>query len=142
RATHAEPARMIPRNLSAGISRALDHIEENFAERISVEDLSELAELSIFRFVTVFKRQVGLPPHRYICHRRVREAKVLLRAGVAPAIAAIEAGFFDQSHLSRHFKSICGMTPGQYVAHAAAEATHATEHTSTRGDRVPLGLSA
>jgi AraC-like DNA-binding protein len=31
-------------------------------------------------------------------------------------LAASEAGFFDQSHLSRHFKRLCGMTPGQYIA--------------------------
>jgi AraC-like DNA-binding protein len=31
-------------------------------------------------------------------------------------MAASEAGFFDQSHLSRHFKSICGVTPGKYLS--------------------------
>ncbi len=100
---------------SPGIRRALGHIERHFTESLYLEDLASLAGLSVCRFVTVFRRQVGLTPHRFICHRRVRHAKALLRAGMPPALVAPEAGFFDQSHLSRHFKSICGITPGRYL---------------------------
>ena len=46
-------------------------------------------------------------------------AQALIRAGMPPATVASEAGFYDQSHLSRHFKSLCGMTPGQYVIECA-----------------------
>lgn len=107
--------------VTPGIERALGHIERNFTDAVYLEDLAALAGLSVCRFVTVFRRQVGLTPHRFICHRRIRYAKALLREGVPLAQAASEAGFFDQSHLSRHFKSICGMTPGRYLrdhAHA------------------------
>jgi AraC-like DNA-binding protein len=45
----------------------------------------------------------------------VRYARTLLIDGVPAAQAALEAGFFDQSHLSRHFKSIYGVTPGRYL---------------------------
>jgi AraC-like DNA-binding protein len=45
---------------------------------------------------------------------RVRRAKALLRAGRTPAEAAAEAGFSDQSHLTRHFKRLLGFTPGRY----------------------------
>lgn len=100
---------------SPGIQRALGHIERHFTETVPLDDLAVLAGLSVCRFVTVFRRQVGLTPHRFICHRRIRYAKALLREGMPPALAASEAGFFDQSHLSRHFKSICGTTPGRYL---------------------------
>lgn len=98
-----------------GIRRALDHIERHFTESLYLENLASLAGLSVCRFVTVFRRQVGLTPHRFICHRRVAHAKALLRDGMAPALVASEAGFFDQSHLSRHFKAVCGTTPGRYL---------------------------
>ena len=91
-------------------------IETHYAERLTLEDLALVAGLSIYRFVTVFRREAGMPPHRYVCAVRVRAAQELLRAGVPPAIAAIEVGFFDQSHLCRHFRAICGMTPGQFMA--------------------------
>lgn len=105
----------LPPGVNPGIQRALVHIERHFTDSVYLEDLAVLAGLSVCRFVTVFRRQVGLTPHRFICHRRIRHAKALLREGVPMAQAASEAGFFDQSHLSRHFKSICGVTPGRYL---------------------------
>ena len=107
--------RSASRQVSSGIQRALGHIESRFTEAIYLEDLAALAGLSVCRFVTVFRRQVGTTPHRFICHRRIGYAKSLLRDGVPLAQAALEAGFFDQSHLSRHFKNICGTTPGRYL---------------------------
>ncbi len=105
---------------SSGIRRALGHIERHFTDAIYLEDLAALAGLSVCRFVTVFRRQVGLTPHRFICHRRIGYAKRLLREGVPMALAASEAGFFDQSHFSRHFKNICGITPGRYLREVGA----------------------
>ena len=101
--------------LSLGIQRAVRHIERNFTARIQLDELARLSELSVCRFVTVFGRQIGLTPHRFICHRRVAYAKALLAGGMPAAEAAAEAGFCDQSHLSRHFKAICGVTPGRYL---------------------------
>lgn len=108
--------------LSSGIRRALCHIERHFTDAVYLEELAVLAGLSVCRFVTVFRHQVGLTPHRFICHRRIHHAQALLREGVPLAQAASEAGFFDQSHLSRHFKNICGVTPGRYLR----EHIHAT----------------
>lgn len=98
------------------LAAAIRHIEGHFMERLTLEHLAVIAGLSVFRFVTVFRRQVGISPHRYLLAIRVRAAQALLRKGVPPAIAAIEVGFCDQSHLCRHFRAVCGMTPGQFVA--------------------------
>jgi AraC-like DNA-binding protein len=46
-----------------------------------------------------------------------------MRGGLSAAGAATEAGFYDQSHLSRHFKTICGVTPGQFLASFRAAST-------------------
>jgi transcriptional regulator GlxA family with amidase domain len=90
------------------------HIEANYSAAIPLEDLAAIARVSVLRLITSFRQEVGIPPHRYQCDVRVREAQALLRQGVTPAAAAIEAGFFDQSHLTRHFKRVCGSTPGKY----------------------------
>lgn len=119
--------------VSPGIARSLAHIERHFTEAVYVQDLAALAGLSVCRFVTVFRQQVGLTPHRFICHRRIRYAQALLREGVPLAQAASEAGFFDQSHLSRHFKSVCGITPGRYLR----EQEHAARPQSGRGAYLP-----
>lgn len=99
---------------AVAIQRVLRHIEQHLGQPLTLAELAELAGLSIWRFATVFRQQVGVSPHRYICRLRVERAQALIREGVPAAMAASEAGFYDQSHLSRHFKNVCGMTPGQY----------------------------
>jgi transcriptional regulator GlxA family with amidase domain len=108
------------RRSSDGVQRALRHIEQCLAQPLGLAELADMAGLSVWRFATVFREQVGDSPHRYICRLRVERAQALIREGVAPATAAMEAGFYDQSHLSRHFKNLCGMTPGQYQVSARA----------------------
>lgn len=104
----------VARMRASRVDRVVAHIEENFEQKIVLRDLAELAELSLHRFAAVFRREVGLPPHRYLSRVRVRHAKRLLSQGVPVAIAAVEAGFYDQSHLARHFKIFCGLTPGEF----------------------------
>ena len=103
---------------SLGVQRALRHIEQHLGQPLSLAELATMADLSVWRFATVFRQQMGLSPHRYICRLRVERAQVLIREGMPAATAASEAGFYDQSHLARHFKNWCGMTPGQYGASA------------------------
>ncbi|HTZ80000.1 MAG TPA: AraC family transcriptional regulator [Stellaceae bacterium] len=104
------------RPISPAIRTALRFMEANFAEPLSLAQLARMSNLSVFRFATVFRREMGLPPHQYLCRLRISHAQSLLRLGTSPAIAAMESGFFDQSHLCRHFKRVCGVTPGQFAA--------------------------
>lgn len=112
--------RSSPRPSLADVAR---YIEANFSERVTLKDLASVAELSVFRLVTVFRREMGISPYRYLSAVRVKKAQQLLRQGVPPAIAATEVGFFDQSHLCRHFRTICGMTPRQYLANRGSSET-------------------
>jgi hypothetical protein len=57
-----------------------------------------------------------MTPHAYQLQIRVRRAKTLLLAGTPIAQAAGEAGFWDQAHLTRHFKRTIGVTPARYIA--------------------------
>ncbi len=109
-----------PGRRTAAIARVLAHIHQHLGQPLSLSALAEVAGLSVWRFATVFRLQVGISPHRYICRLRVERAQALMREGLPPARAASEAGFYDQSHLSRHFKSICGMTPGQFLSSSRA----------------------
>lgn len=64
--------------------------------------------------VRVFRREYGLPPHRYLVGRRVDRARRLLLEGLPIADVAAAAGFHDQSHLTRHFRALLGTTPGAF----------------------------
>lgn len=101
--------------ISPSIRVVLDFIEKNFSQGLSMADLADLSGLSLHRFITVFRCQVGIPPHQYLCRTRVRQARRLLKQGVPAAAVALDTGFCDQSHLSRHFKRQCGVTPGHFT---------------------------
>jgi len=110
---------------AATIERVLEHIDQHLGQPLTLSDLAQVAGLSMWRFATVFRQQVGTAPHRYICRLRVQRAQALMLDGISAATAASEAGFYDQSHLSRHFKTVCGMTPGQYLSTSRQPSTPA-----------------
>jgi AraC-like DNA-binding protein len=64
-----------------------------------------------------------MTPHRYLTSRRVDLARRLILDGRALRSVAAESGFYDQPHLSRHFKRILGVTPGRYLRSAGGLST-------------------
>ena len=91
-------------------------IDDAPAEEISLADLAALTGASRFQTVRAFARATGLTPHAYLVQRRVSLARRLIAQGMPLAVAAAESGFFDQSHMNRHFARILGITPGAYAA--------------------------
>lgn len=96
-------------------SRLVDYLHARVADDVSLDELSSLAGLRRRQTIDLFKRQTGLPPHAYHIGLKVRLVRKRLREGHSPAMAAIEAGFADQSHMARHFTAIVGMTPAAYA---------------------------
>lgn len=88
---------------------------EWFISNISLTELAELTDLSKFHICRVFREVFGLPPHAYLNLIRIRQAKRLLAQGVSPAQVAVDVGFFDQTHLTKRFKAVLGVTPRQYA---------------------------
>lgn len=105
-----------PRHATRPIERAIEFIETSFSQPVTLATLAAKAELSVSRFAAVFRAEMGISPHRYVCLVRIRHAQRLLRRGLPPSIVATEVGFFDQSHLGRHFKRTVGTTPSAYLA--------------------------
>lgn len=101
---------------SAAIERALDYMQRHLMEPLSLQQLAQISGLGLMPFSAAFRREVGMPPYRYLSQLRVARAKALLREGMPLAMVAAESGFFDQPHMYRHFRRLCGVTPGQYLA--------------------------
>src|SRR5258708_22486805 len=99
------------------IKRVRDYLESNYADNFSLTELSRLTGISPFHMLRMFREEVGLPPHEYQTNIRISHAKQLLREGRSAGYVAAEVGFADQSHLTRHFKRIVGLTPGQFSPH-------------------------
>ncbi|MEJ8571532.1 helix-turn-helix transcriptional regulator [Microbaculum marinum] len=89
-------------------------LEQRYEERITLHDLSDALDLSPFQTLRVFQRHCGITPHQYLVRYRVEQATRLLRDGEPIAEVAAQVGFTDQSHMTKHFKKLLGMTPSRY----------------------------
>ena len=107
-----------PRADRALLQQTLAYLETNYAAAITLDELAAQVHLSPYHLLRLFKATYGLPPHAYLTQLRVQRAKRLLLAGQSIATVAVDVGFSDQSHLSRHFKRIVGVPPGQYAPKA------------------------
>src|SRR5262245_11368987 len=92
-----------------------EYIAAHFSTDVSLSQLSALAHLSPFYFARAFTKAVGLPPHAYLEAVRIRKARELIDRGVAIADTAVAVGYADQSHFTRRFKRVLGITPGQFA---------------------------
>ncbi len=107
--------------LRRSLERARDILEQRPHELVTLDELAQAAALSRFHLVRCFTRQFGLPPHAYHLHVRIKRACQLLREGLHCVEVAPSVGFADQSHFTRHFKRIMGVTPSVYAGtHRAA----------------------
>lgn len=92
--------------------RAKEMIEAGLVGNVPLADIATACGLSVGYFARAFRRTCGIAPHQWLMHRRVERAKHLLQVGKLPIAAiAADCGFSDQSHLSRVFSRMTGMTP-------------------------------
>ncbi|MET9777396.1 AraC family transcriptional regulator [Streptomyces sp. NPDC006367] len=98
--------------------RLRELLDERVVEGVGLEEAGRLVSAHPAHLVRAFGAAYGIAPHQYLMSRRVGMARRLLLAGRAPADVAGAAGFYDQAHLTRHFKRLVGVTPGRYRAGA------------------------
>jgi AraC-like DNA-binding protein len=98
------------------LRRACELVGDDLARNVGLSEVAAAAGVSRHRLTRLFRAAYGLPPHRFVLAQRIRVARRLLERGAAPAEVAAQTGFFDQSHLHRHFTRTLGMTPAAYAA--------------------------
>jgi len=97
------------------IQKTLNYIEEHIDEEIQVEELAEVAVLSLFYYQRLFARLVKKPVREYIKLRRLaRACDTLSNKEKRIVDVAIEYGFGSHETFTRAFKSTYGITPAQY----------------------------
>jgi AraC family transcriptional regulator len=95
--------------------RVLGYIEAHLEQKMNVQKLAALVSFSKGYFSRAFKESLGSGPMTYVVVRRVERAKGMMAATRAPLKdIALACGFGDQPHLTRWFRRLVGLTPGQY----------------------------
>jgi len=97
------------------IQKIKEYIADNYAEPISLDELSVLSGLSPFYLLRTFRKETGLPPYEFLINIRIERSKQLLLQHMPIVRVAHQIGFSDQSHFTRFFKRLVGVTPGQYL---------------------------
>jgi AraC family transcriptional regulator len=104
-------ARLSPHKLR----RAIQYIDENLRNDLTLSAIAGAVDLSPGHFAHAFREATSVAPHRYVQERRVERAKELLRQSSMPITEiADRIGCSSHSHLSVLFHRITGLTPRQF----------------------------
>lgn len=99
----------------ARLNRVLDFMHQNYAKETRLWELAQLARMSPHYFCELFKKSTGLSPHQYFLRYRIERARVLLRSPEFTIGQVGKAsGFVDQSHFTKVFRRIVGVTPTEF----------------------------
>jgi AraC-like DNA-binding protein len=97
------------------IESAVEHIRNNFREKISVNRLAQRTGLSRRQLDRKFQEAFGISPQQFIIKTRVQAACEALADAQAPIVdVAFQHGFCDQSSFTKHFRRHMGVTPLQF----------------------------
>ncbi|QWP76450.1 AraC family transcriptional regulator [Lysobacter sp. K5869] len=111
---HAKLPRRARPEAPKRFAAVLDCLRARLSERVTLEELAAVAELSPFHFLRQFRAQYHVTPQQMLMALRLHEAKRLLAAGLPPARIAADTGLTDQAHLTRAFQRRYGVTPARY----------------------------
>jgi len=116
----ADNRKSVPLPIHVGAKIVRDYLNDNHHRNVTLDECAKLTGTSKFHLHRSFVAELGVPPHQYLSGVRISRARDLLRGGARPADVAGLTGFCDQSHLTRVFTEIVGLTPGAYASQFSA----------------------
>lgn len=106
------------------VSRILQFLAENYTRNIRLDEAAALVGLSRFRVAHLVKDCTGKTVRQHIKRLRIQQARTWLEETDKDfAQIAYELGFADQSHFTRHFRDVAGVTPARYRRNAGQRGT-------------------
>ena len=98
-------------------------IDNNYADEIDLDNISDEAYFSKFHFIRLFKQIYGKTPHQYLTSIRIDKAKQLLTKGATVSEVCVSVGFESLSSFSTLFKNRVGETPSLFLSNQALRQT-------------------
>ena len=99
------------------LQQAKKYIDNNYTAKIALEEVAEIAGVSMYHFCRLFKEMTGLTFQSYVNRLRIEQARNMLNDdGFSITQIAFSVGYSDLTHFDRIFKKVEGCTPTQYKA--------------------------
>lgn len=103
--------------ISIDIQKTQNEILENINQDLTIDELAQKIHLSVSRFKTKFKNQVGMPPGEYILRQKIEQAKYLLSSTEKSVTEiAFNLSFSSSQYFATVFKKFTRLTPRQFQA--------------------------
>lgn len=97
------------------IQKAKEYIHKNYTDDLTLNDVAAHVFLNGNYFSTLFKQKTGIAFRNYLRNLRIEKAKELLTTtNLRIYEVALKVGYNEHSHFVRAFKSVTGISPGQY----------------------------
>lgn len=122
RSLSGRPDRRRVRIDNRAVELVRDYLTTHAREQTPASMLEQIAGTDRFTIARHFRRAFATSPDRYRTVRRLALARTAIDSGLPLARAAGDAGFADQSHMTRQFKRTYGLTPGRWAKAVAAAA--------------------
>jgi AraC-like DNA-binding protein len=96
------------------VERLKELLSSELQEELTLDALARRVGANPYTMLRRFKASTGITPHAFRTNCRIEQARKYLQQGMEIAEVALACGFFDQSHLHRHFKAMTTLTPKEY----------------------------
>jgi AraC family transcriptional regulator len=116
------------------INKAIDYIELNLENSITLNDLAKAAQFSKFHFNRIFSLLIGETPFQFVTRVRVEKAASLLRSTKNLNISeiALKCGFSDVAVFSKNFKKHFKTSATQYKRDKLKNSNNKQNHLLTK----------
>lgn len=107
--------------MPASIRRVIEFIHANRNQKLTREELAQVAGVEAHHFSRLFRQTIGITPKRYVMNSRVDLAKEMLKQPSSELTIeqiALQCGFYDHAHLNLEFRRLVGTTPKLYRTHS------------------------
>ena len=97
------------------LRKVTEYINDNLEHDLSLNAIAATIGMSSYHFARMFKQSIGLAPHQYVIERKLKRAQVLLTTTELTILeVCFRVGFKSQSHFTRLFRKLTGITPRAY----------------------------
>ncbi len=104
------------------IQEGAEYLAQHYMEKISICELAEKMNFSLYHFIRVFKMETGETPYEFLTRCRINQSQILLvTTGLSVEEIAGQVGYHDVNTYIRAFKKWTGTTPNRFRKEGARE---------------------